>query len=378
MKNLTMWWAKKSSENPGHIFSGTILLVVMLGAVAFGCRDPQPEELQKTFVLSETMWNRIKLDTAKTRPVISMLELNGKIVPVESKLVEIFPIVGGNVKSVEVELGDYVKKGQLLAVIKSGEVAEYDRQLIEAQSDVLVAQKNLSVQQDLFESKLTSEREVILAQEALEKAEATLAKVQETLAIYNFNEQSEYFVKAPQSGFIIQKHINRDITLPSDFSHQIFTIAELDEVWVLAHVYEQDIAVIVEGMESEVYTLSYPDNKMAARIERVYNVLDVDSRTMKVRLHIPNKDFKLKPEMLAVVSVKRHENISLPSVATSSLVFDNSKHFVMIFKDRYNIETREVEVYRTTNGTTWIKSGIEPGEVVISQNQLFIYDALND
>jgi cobalt-zinc-cadmium efflux system membrane fusion protein len=50
----------------------------------------------------------------------------------------------------------------------------------------------------------------------------------------------------------------------------------------------------------------------------------------------------------------------------------------MIFKDRYNIETREVEIYRTTDETTWLKYGIKPGEVVISRNQLFIYDALND
>lgn len=332
----------------------------------------------KAFVLSDTMMKSIVLDTVRVKPVNGVLNLNGKIIADENRQVEIFPIVGGNVLAVNAELGDYVHKNQTLAVIKSGEVAEYDRQLIDAQSDVLVAQKNLSVKQDLYDSKLSSDRELVAAQKDLEKAEAALKRIQETFSIYNFNRQSEYRLKAPINGFIVSKNITRDMTLPSDRSESIFTVAELDEVWAIANVYESDISRTQEGMSVEISTLSYPGRRIQGTIDKIFSVLDPDTKTMRVRIRIANKDFKLKPEMLATVKAKYNEDKILPAIPTSALIFDNSRQFVMIFKDRYNIETREVEVYRTTDDTTWLSSGIKPGEKVISHNQLFIYDALND
>jgi cobalt-zinc-cadmium efflux system membrane fusion protein len=331
----------------------------------------------KKFILSDTMLKSIMLDTVKEKGVKGVLDLNGKIVADENRLVEIFPIVGGNVLTVDVELGDYVKKDQTLAVIKSGEVAEYDRELIDAQSDVLVAEKNLRVKQDLYQSKLSSERELVTAQKELEKAEAALKRIKETFSIYHFNTQSEYHLKAPIKGFVIYKNINRDMTLPAGQSENVFTIAELDEVWAMADVYESDISRVRQGMDVEVRTLSYPE-EIPGKIDKIFNVLDPETKTMKVRIRIPNPGFKLKPEMLATIKAKYNEEKTLTSVPASAIIFDNSRKFVMIYKDPSNIETREVEVYKTTDSTAWLNAGVKPGEVVVSKNQLFIYDALND
>jgi membrane fusion protein, heavy metal efflux system len=375
MKNLVMSLAKTSGNKllPAICIAGFLLL-----SNACTTDRAEPPADTKTFVLSDTMLKNTKLDTARVSPVKGLLNLNGKIVADENRLVEIFPIVGGNVLEVDAELGDYVKKNQILAVIKSGEVAEYDRQLIDAQSDVLVAEKNLSVKQDLYDSKLSSERELITAQKELEKANAGLKRIQETFSIYNFNRQSEYRLKAPINGFIIKKNIARELTLPSDRTESVFTVAELDEVWAIANVYESDISRIREGMNVEITTLSYPGESLKGKIDKIFSVLDPDTKTMKVRVCIPNVDFKLKPEMLAYVKATYTEDKSLISIPSSSLIFDDSRQFVMIFKDRNNIETREVEVYKTTDNTAWISAGLSEGEVVVSKNQLFIYDALND
>jgi len=375
MKNLTMPWVKISQNK-----AISMLVILACSSIIMCCTPDKAESLdeQKTFVLSDTMLRKITLDTVKIKAVNGVLNLNGKIVADENRMVEIFPIVGGNVLEVDAELGDYVKKNQPLAVIKSGEVAEYDRQLIDAQSDVLVAQKNLSVKQDLYESKLSSDRELVSAQKDLEKAEAGLQRISETFSIYNFNKKSEYRLKAPISGFIISKNIARDMTLPADRTESVFTVAELDEVWAIANVYESDISRIREQMNVEITTLSYPGEPIQGKIDKVFSVLDPETKTMKVRIRIVNPDFKLKPEMLASVKARYNEDKQLTAIPTSALIFDNSRDFVMIFKDRNNIETREVEVYKTTDDTTWITSGLKAGEVVISRNQLYIYDALND
>ena len=359
-------------------YSWIVVLLVLVLVSRCTVEEAKDSEEGKAFALSDTMLKSIRLDTVKIRQVNGALDLNGKIVADENRMVEIFPIVGGNVLAVEVELGDYVKKDQTLAIIKSGEVAEYDRQLIDAQSDVLVAQKNLSVKQDLYASKLSSERELIGAQKELEKAEAGLKRITETFSIYHFNTHSEYHLKAPINGFVIAKNINRDMTLPEGHTESVFTVAELDEVWAIANVYESDISRIREGMDVDITTLSYPGELIRGKIDKIFSVLDPETKTMKVRIRIPNTQFKLKPEMLATVKAKYSEPKTFPSIEASALIFDNSRQFVMIFKDRYNIETREVEVYKTTDDTVWLKGGIKPGEVVISKNQLFIYDALND
>src|SRR3982750_2936870 len=130
MKNSIMLWVKISIKN-----CPWIPLVGLAVLLAVGCAPKKTEEPaeNKAFALSDTMLKSIKLDTVAVKPVNGSLNLNGKIVADENRLVEIFPIVGGNVVEVDAELGDYVKKNQTLATIKSGEVAEYDRQLIEAQ-----------------------------------------------------------------------------------------------------------------------------------------------------------------------------------------------------------------------------------------------------
>lgn len=365
-----MRWEKISAIK----YVGVLALVLM----SCGEQNNSDEPEQKKFVLSETMLNSLKLDTAMVSQVQGVLNLNGKIVADENRLVEIFPIVGGNVISIDVELGDYVKKNQTLGVIRSSEVAEYDRQLKDAQSDVSVAQKNLAVKKDLLASKLISEREMAEANKELEKAEAALKRIQETFSIYNFNDRSEYILKSPISGFVISKQINRDMTLPSNHDESVFTIAELSEVWAVANVYESDISKIKQGMDVTVSTLSYPGEGIRGKVDKIFNVLDPATKTMKIRMKIPNSDLKLKPEMIATAKVLFHESKELPSVPASAIIFDRSRQFVMIFKDRLNIDTREIELYKTTEDRAWVSSGIEPGEIVISKNQLFIYDALND
>jgi cobalt-zinc-cadmium efflux system membrane fusion protein len=351
----------------------------MLSITLASCHQPEMvADTAKTFSLSDTMLARIQLDTTSIQVVRDEMQLNAKITPDESRVVDVYPIMGGQVTQVSAELGDYVSKGQVLAVIRSGEVAEIERELIEAQSNVALAKKNVDLQNDLFESKMASEREVNSALKELDKTQAELKRVEELFKIYSINDKSEYYVKAPIEGFLIEKNINRDMTLPPDFSNSIFKIARLDEVWTLANVYESDIARVYSGMEAEITTLSYPGVIYRGKIDKIFSVLNPETKTNSVRIKLSNPDYKLKPEMLAIVTLKFAEKESFPSVPASSVIFDHNKNYVMIFHDRNNIETREVQVYRTTSGTAWIAQGLNQGDIVISKNQLFIYDALND
>jgi multidrug efflux pump subunit AcrA (membrane-fusion protein) len=127
-------------KKPGIAKSLVYLLPLVIMSLWFSsCTKEEPkQEEAKAFMLSDTMMSRITLDTVKTETVRNELTLVGKVVPDENQVIKIFPLVGGNVEDVNVELGDNVKKGQKLATIRSGEVADFEREMIQAQSDLLI------------------------------------------------------------------------------------------------------------------------------------------------------------------------------------------------------------------------------------------------
>ncbi|WP_461130269.1 efflux RND transporter periplasmic adaptor subunit [Spirosoma aerophilum] len=357
-----------------------IPVLFALGCLAFvsSCAPKSAPEEAQAFMLSDTMMHRIRLDSAFTQPVRSELTLVGKIVADENRVVKVFPLVGGNVEDVKVELGDYVRKGQTLAAIRSGEVADLKRQRIQAQSDLLVAEKNLRVAQDLLETKLTSQREVVAAQKEVEKAQAEANRVSEVSQIYGIANGPMYTVKAPIDGYVIEKNVNRDMQLRSDNADNLFTIGQISEVWVLASVNESDIRRVRTGMQASVQTLSYPDDRFTGHVDKIYTVLDPQTKAMTVRIRLHNQGMKLRPEMHATVTLRYEEDGQLATVPSKAVIFDRSKQYVMVFRGRTDIETREVSVLKSLGDVAYISQGIKPGEKVISKNQLLVYNALNN
>lgn len=375
MKNLNSRPANGYSTGRPAWYASFALLV-LLAAGCGGHETPVPDA--HAFVLSDTMMKRIRLDTVRLAQVEGVINLNGRIAADENRMASVFAIMSGQVENVDVELGDHVQKGQVLAKIRSGEVAKMERKLIEARSNKEVAEKNLAVKQDLFNSSLLSERKLVEARYDLEKANAELKRMTEVFSIYTFEGGSRFVLRAPVSGYVIRKDIARDVTLPEDNHDPVFTIAELDKVWVLADVYESDIARVKEGMNAEVTTLSYPGKVMRGKVDRIFNILDPETRTMRIRITLDNPNVLLKPEMIARVQLTFQENENLPAIPADAVIQDAGKHFVMIFKDRRNIAVREIVPARTTANTLWVSEGLQPGEVVIGREQLFVYDALNE
>ncbi|MCX6352442.1 MAG: efflux RND transporter periplasmic adaptor subunit [Bacteroidetes bacterium] len=125
-------------------------------------------------------------------------------------------------------------------------------------------------------------------------------------------------------------------------------------------------------------TISFPDDIYKGKVDKIFNTIDPETKAMKIRVKIPNADLKLKPDMEATVTLRFNEDKKMIAVPSASVIFDKSKYWVMVFKNRNNIETRRVEVYRQVGDTSYISSGLSPNEKVISKNGIFIYDELND
>lgn len=360
--------------NKSILFIAGILTVTF-----FSCGEKKHKtETATAFVLSDVMLSTTTTADAKEVPLKNELSFYGKITADNNKLIEIYPIVGGSVMQVNVELGDYVTKGQVLASIRSTEVASFEKDLIDAKNDVLVAKNNVKVAQELFDGKLNSERDVLEAKSQLEKAESQLHRINEVYSIYNIKKGAFYNVLAPISGFIIQKNINQDMLLRSDRSDNIFDIAQIDEVWAIANVNETDINQVRLGEEASVTTLSYKDKVFKGKVDKIFNIIDPETKAMKVQIKLNNPNYLLKPEMRANIKLSYNEAVNMIAVPASSIIFDKSKNFVMVFKDRNNIQTRQVEVFRQVGDTSYISSGLKKDEKVMITNGLLVYNALNN
>lgn len=355
-----------------------LVSLMMLLALASCKQHVEQDEQSTAFTMSDTMMKKCQFATVTLDSVQNELRLFGKIEPNNNQLAEVTSVVGGVVETINVELGDFVTKGQVLAVVRSGEIAAYQKEKLAAQSDVAVAEKNLQVARDMFAGKLASEKDVKAAEREMDIAKAELSRIDEVYKIYNLSNGSTFNITAPISGFIVQKNITPNEQIRADAAEVLYSIAQIDEVWAMANVNESDISKVQIGYSAAVRTLSFPDDVYRGRINKIFNAIDPETKAMKVQVRIPNSSYKLKPEMNITVTVHYSENQTMCSVPASAVIFDRSKNWVMVFKSRSEIETRQVEVYRSVNDTAYIANGINCGEKVISKNGLLIYDALND
>ncbi len=342
------------------------------------CKGHAEEETNPKFILTDTMLSKISIDTATLQIVKTELRFSGKITPEDNKMTSVFPVVAGYVTKLNVSLGDYVKKGQVLATIRSTDIADFEKQRRDAENDLLVAKKNQKATQELYDSKLNTERDVTAAQKEVENATAELNRVNEVFNIYHVKNGSFYNVVSPISGFIIDKRINADMQLPTGFSESIFTVEQMDEVFVTANVYEKDIPNLALGMPAEVELVSYPGKRIAGKIDKILNILDPETKTLKIRIRLPNPGYLLKPEMAATVYISKDDETKRPAIPAGAVVFDKSKNYVMVYHGKDSIETRIVEPLKTTAGITYIETGLSEGERVIGKNALLVYDAIND
>ena len=310
--------------------------------------------------------------------VQSELMLTGKISFNEDKVARVFPLAGGFVRDLNVELGDHINKGEIMAIIRSPEIAGFAREGSAALSQVHVAEKNAQVAEELYKSGNISEVELINAQKDLDNARGELLRIQAVLEMYDAGSGAVYPIKSPVSGIVVQKNIALNMELRTEDISPVFIVGDLDDVWVMANIYESDITKVKEGYDAEITTIPYPDKIFRGKIDKIFNLMDAESKVVKARVTLQNRNFELKPEMFANVKVNYTEPLKKLTVPSTALIFDKSRYFVMVYIADDNIDTREVQVYKDNGKIAYIESGLKEGEKVMTKFQLLVYDALND
>lgn len=339
--------------------------------------DKHTEAPNASFELSPTLQKRLNLAEATSEKIQSQLLLTGKVSAYEEKLVKVAPLVDGIIVSLNANLGDRVAKGQALAIIKSADASEAESDLNDAVSTLKNNEKNLSVTKDMARLGLSAEKDVVLAENEVKRATGAVKRAEEVTSLYGIK-NSLYTMKAPISGYVIEKNPNISNQLSYDNANtgHFFTIADLSVVQVWADVYEADIAKIKVGNDVSVKVLALPERVFKGKIDKIQDMIDPTTRTMKARISIANPDVALKPEMFAQIIVSFDEGLQEVSIPSDALIFDNSRYYVVVYHSPKNLEKREVQVYQRIGKKVFIQNGLKPHEKVLLSDQLIVFNAL--
>lgn len=336
-------------------------------------------ETPKNVYLNDSLKNITTIDYVEEENVSDDLLLNGSVTFDESKVSRVFAAFDGVITSLKVETGSYVKKGQILAVVKSSDVANYGKESVSARQAVIVAKRNLQSVEDMYKSGMASEKDVLEARRELNEAKADVKKMGDIFSMYHLNGQSYYQIKSPVSGFVVEKHANESMQVKDESEEPLFVISGLSDVWVLADVYEGDISKVAKGVKARVKVTAYPDRVFEGVVDNIYPVLDEESKTMKARIKLNNNDMSLKPGMFASVYIKgRSSDLVMPKINTNDIIFEDGKNYVVVVGKNGKLLLREITIYKNGDDFTYVSNGLKKGERVINHNSLLVYNALND
>lgn len=357
-----------------------VIIFALFPYVLISCDNSDGKvKAKKEPVISDSLMHMITIDTVKVKPVGDQLKLTGEIGYDENSVVKVFPNSSGQVIKVAVSFGDYVYKGQTLAVIKSADVAGNYSDLANADADVKISKRQYENAKSLFESGISSQREYEEAKQNYDKAVAVANKVKSLIAINgggHTNAGGTYHIVAPANGYIVEKKVVEGAFIRNDMADNLFTISDLKDVWVWANVYETDIAKVKQGYPAQVTTLAYSDKIFYGQVDKVNNLIDPVNKSLRVRITLKNDQLLLKPQMFANVVISNEEAKTALSIPTSAVVTDNGKNFAVVYNTNYDVKVKPIQVLKVEGDTTYISGGLQAGERLISQNQLLVYNAI--
>jgi cobalt-zinc-cadmium efflux system membrane fusion protein len=243
-----------------------------------------------------------------------------------------------------------------------------------------LADKSYARAQDLYQHHAIAERDLEQAESDRNQAQADLNAAEQGMKILGINNPAGLAkvpssalipVLAPISGEVVERLVSPGQVVQAGQT-QAFTISDLSTVWVLANVYQADLAYIHSGDNVVVQTDAYPGT-FHGKISYVSPALDPNTRTLQARIAVDNPGEKLKKDMYCTVAVTAGSLSNVVAVPNSSILRDdNNQPFVYTATGSNQFGRRDVELGQSQDGQTQILKGISTGERVVSDGSLFL------
>ena len=340
------------------------------------------EEIERAGISVETV-ARTEFRIARDFP--------GTVEPNQHALANITTLVRGRVIDVYTDLGKQVKAGDLLALLYSSELGMAQSMYLKAKAKLYVAERAYQRAQTLLKEKVigvaeAQRREGDMVSARAEKREAQdrlrlLGMRDDLIASLDRDQQIRSYVPivAPFDGRVIARDLTKGEVVET--TARLFQVADLSEVWVTANIPEKDIPYIhtndlVANQLVEVRVKAYPAQVFSGKITYVGDVLEPSTRTMRLRLELPNPDGRLKPQMFATVRVYSDPEPGVLTLPEGAIQRDRTRQFVFVQRDPQIFEVRDVKVSESNGHTVKVLDGLREGELVVTKGAFVLKSEL--
>ncbi|AOM80506.1 efflux RND transporter periplasmic adaptor subunit [Pedobacter steynii] len=327
---------------------------------------------------NSNLQHKIKVDTVAEIPYRMRLSSAGTVKAIPNFYADIAPPFSGRVLKVFLKLGMKVDPGTPLFEMVSAEFIETQKNFFAAKSELKMAGLNLKRQQDLKKNEVGSSKDLEEAEVAYELILKEYENLKAALKIYQTDPEKmvlgqPLIVRSPIKGEVIQNELVTGHYLKSDEVPHA-KIAELNKVWIAGQVKEKDIRFIRQGDDTTIEIAAYPGRKITGKVYHVDELVDEETRSVKVLIECENKDYTLKPGMYVTVTFKDSpQNTAV--VPVKSVLQMNDSSFVFLQTTPGSFVRRKVQTAATDEGRMVILSGLKPGETIVSEGGFYLLEA---
>ncbi len=300
--------------------------------------------------------------------------------PNANALADITALVRGRVTDVLVDVGQDVATGAILARLYSSDLGLAQASYLKAKAKLHVAEQAFKRAMMLLEEKVIGRAEYERREGDMMSARAEAREAGDRLAVLGMTtgdirrldrEQkihSSIPILAPFNGRVISRNVTRGQVLETN--RALFSLADLSDVWVVANIPEKDVRFLRRAQSVEVRVSAYPGEVFPGTITYIGDVLDPETRTLRLRVTVPNRDGRLKPEFFALVRLYAQTEPNALVIPAEAVQQDGKDAAVFVQLDPQQFVRRSVVVGEEHGGMVRILDGVREGELVVTKGVL--------
>jgi|HubBroStandDraft_6_1064221.scaffolds.fasta_scaffold36396_4 cobalt-zinc-cadmium efflux system membrane fusion protein len=360
------------------ILSFPLIVALFSTGCSGGKTDPQaeaPPPLKVERVEDRNLFQvdhpeRFQLTQAAEHIATPQLKVTGTVNPDISRAVPVISIATGRVVEIDARLGDTVKKGQLLLKVQSADIAGAFSDYRKALADEQLSQTQLERAKILYDKGAISLNDLQVAQDTEDKAKVDVETTAEKLRVLGNQTLDRpsgiVEIRAPISGVITDQQVTNAAGVAGLGSPNPFTISDLDYIWVLCDVYENDLGNVRLGQKADIRLNAYPDQVFAGTIGNIGPVLDPNIRTAKVRIEMQNPSL-MRLGMFVTATFHGQKKETRAAVPATAILHLHDRDWVYLpLKNGQFKRTEVVGGDMLPNNMQEVISGIAPGQQIVA------------
>ena len=368
-----------------------VLLTLLTASCARRAADANPapassssggsdDSRARLFSVPQEQMSHVQVVTVEPTPLRRVLRLPGTVAYNFFETTPVITQISGPVSRILIMPGENVRVGQPMLYVASPDFAQLRTNYLKAKDAFALAQKSYARAQDLYQHRVIAMADLEQAESTENQAQADLQAAEQALTVVGIDHPDrlskdttmpEVPVLAPIAGEAVERLVSPGQVIQAGAT-QVFTISNMESVWVLVSVYERDMGAVHLGDPVTIQTDAYPE-EFHGRISYIGVALDPNSHTLQVRIVTQNPGEKLKKDMYVTATIQAGAISNALTVPDAAVLRDaQNEPFVYVEVSPNQFGERPVTIGENADGNTQVLAGLKTGERVIADGSLFL------